>query len=263
MRLQNAVLVLATTGFAVGGIALPTIASASTGSKPTLTGVALKMVLGSKITQSASFELEIVAQGSGICSFDLKRWVDPGPNYTNLGHFTGTSATDEVQQSWGDNGEAFYLVTPYSCSGTQGKAKASESFDPDVFDDTYFNSNINVGWTVFGGDWHEVKSSKYFMGSALETTNAGAAVGFNDGGAFNDGIVIATGPTGGIATVTDNGKNIGTIDFYSAKPTYLVVGFKYGTNTNQNNSFTFTEAKNGKGGGVDMWFDADVQIWGY
>ena len=74
--------------------------------------------------------------------------------------------------------------------------------------------------------------------------------------------MIATGPTGGIATAYVNGvKQPGTINFWSKKAGYLKVGFKFGTPSDTCSTFKFVETQHGKGGGNDMWFDVDVQIY--
>ena len=221
---------------------------------PNLTGVSLKMVLNSKITTAASFEMQIeTSPGSiNVCSFDLYRQTAEF-GFQFLGHYGGTSTTDLVSQSWG---QSYYEMTPYDCSSNTGTSRDSESFYEDVFD------NTSSEWSVVTGSWTTVSSSKYYDGSALETLSAGAAVDYNNTGAYNDGIVIATGPSGGIANAYVNGvKQSGTVNFYSRKPGYLKVGFKFGQAGGSFDTFEFVEIKHGRGGGNNMWFDADVQIY--
>jgi hypothetical protein len=236
----------AAASFAVTGHAAPLV--------PNLTLVSLKMVLNSKISLSASFEMEIeTGPGStNVCSFDLYRDTDEF-GFQYLGHYSGTSTTDEVSQSWGSS---YYEMVPYDCSNNAGAAKDSETFLEDVFD------NTSDEWSVVAGSAVTVSSSKFYDGSALETLSAGAAVDYNNTGAYNDGIVIATGPSGGVANAYVNGvKQPGTINFYSKKPAYLKVGFKFGEAGGSFDTFEFVETNHGKGGGNDMWFDADVQIY--
>jgi hypothetical protein len=236
----------AAASFAVPGHAAPRV--------PNLSGVSLKMVLNSKITLSASFEMEILAApGSiNICSFDLYRQT-AAFGFQFLGHYPGTNTTDEISQGWG---ASYYEMVPYDCSSNVGTSKNSESFNQDVFDST------SGEWSVVAGSSTTVSSSKFYGGSALETLSAGAAVDYNNTGAFNDGVVIATGPSGGIATAYVNGvKQPGTINFYSTKPGYLKVGFKFGQAGGSFDTFKFVETKHGRGGGNNMWFDADVQIY--
>jgi len=218
-----------------------------------LTGVSLKMVLNSKITLTASFKMQVeTGPGStGVCSFDL--YVNNALGFTFLGHHSGTTTNEEVAQNWGSS---YFEMVPYDCSSHVGVSKDSETFIPDVFD------NTSSEWSVVTGSAVTVSSSKYYHGSALETLSAGAAVDYNNTGAFNDGIVIATGPSGGIATVYVNGvKQLGTVDFYSTNPGYLKIGFKFGEKGGSYDTFEFVETHHGNGGGNNMWFDADVQIF--
>jgi len=219
-----------------------------------LTGVSLKMVLNSKITLGASFKMQVeTGPGStGVCSFDL--YVSNSLGFTFLGHHSGTTTNETVAQSWGSS---YFEMVPYPCSGPAGTSRDSENFVPDVFD------NASSEWGVLAGAYTTVSSSKFFDGTALETLSAGAEVDYNNTGAYNDGVVIATGPSGGIANAYVNSvKQPGTINFYSAKPGYLKVGFKFGQAGGSYDTFYFTEIKHGKGGGNNMWFDADVQIYG-
>jgi len=237
----------AAASFAVPSHAAPLV--------PNLTGVSLKMVLNSKITLTASFEMQIeTGPGSiNVCSFDLYRQTAEF-GFQFLGHYSGTSTTDLVAQGWGTS---YYEMVPYDCGSNVGTSKDSESFTPDVFD------NSSSEWGVLSGSFTTVTSSKFYDGSALETLSAGASVDYNNTGAYNDGIVIATGPSGGIATAyVNNVKQAGTINFWSKKPGYLKVAFKFGQAGGSFDIFKFVETKKGKGGGNDMWFDADVQIYG-
>ena len=129
--------------------------------------------------------------------------------FQSLGHYSGTSTTDLVAQGWGTS---YYQMVPYDCGSNVGTAKDSETFTPDVFD------NTSTEWGVLSGSWTTVTSSKFYNGSALETLSAGASVDYNNTGAFNDGVVIATGPSGGIATAYVNGvKQPGTINCWSRR----------------------------------------------
>jgi len=222
---------------------------------PSITNVSTKMVLNSKITLSGAFELQLGA-GPGslnVCSFDLYRYTDWAGGWQYLGHYGGNTTTDEMEQYFG---LTEYGMVPYDCSGNSGAEGFSNEFYPYAFDSS------SGAWSVASGSWTTVSNSKFYGGSAIETLSAGATVDFNNECAYNDAIVVATGPSGGIANAYVNGvKQSGTINFWSKKAGYLKVEFKYGTAGTNCSTFQFVETKHGKGGGNDMWFDADVQIY--
>jgi hypothetical protein len=252
LKLRNIAIGTIVPMAAAASFAIPTHAAKLV---PSITKVSTKMVLNSHITLGGGFVLQLLA-GPGslnVASFDLYRYTDLAGGWQYLGHYGGNNTTDEMQQNFG---LTEYGMVPYDNNGNSGNEAYSNEFYPYAFDST------STAWSVASGSWATVNNSKFYGGSAIETFSAGAAVDFNNECAYNDSIVIATGPSGGIANAYVNGaKQPGTVNFWSKKAGYLKVAFKYGTSGTNCSTFQFVETKHGKGGGNDMWFDADVQIY--
>jgi hypothetical protein len=264
VRVRNLFLGLAAIGAMVAGAVLPTTASASTSATAKIGEVDYKMLPGSTITKTASFKLEIVA-GPGttnVASVDVYRIRRKSAGTVFLGHFSGTSATDTVMQSWNrQNNWAEYEMIPYNSAGVAGASVIGNQFYP--LDYEYFGFQIDSG-TCWSPDY----TSKAFDGAMEHSTCAGASAEISDEDAYNDGIVVGTGPTGGTGTVEDavNGGGfsvVGTINFYSAQPGFNKILFKFGTHTDQVNDFLIVmrAGNQGAGGGYDMFLNALVDIY--
>jgi hypothetical protein len=233
-----------------------TIAAHAASSTAVIGEVDLKMVEPSTVTLTGSFKLEILAGpgSSNVASFDLYRVSGMFGNQL-LGHFTGTSHVDTVVRSY-DIGQ--YEMVPYDSAHHVGTGVFSASFVPFAFDYTNFAVTVGMGT--------DVPNSKDYFGSMEETATLGAVALIDDDGAYNDAIVVGTGPQGGIATVTDSvsggpAVTVGTIDFYSKKAGYNKVLFKFGTHAYQSNLFSLTVTGAGPKGGFDMYLDSLVEIY--
>jgi hypothetical protein len=100
----------------------------------------------------------------------------------------------------------------------------------------------------------------------LQTTGNGATVSWTADDSYNVGVVIDTGPKGGVGQVYVNGKKVkgsaGLINFYSAKTTGCLVDFKTGTASPQVNTIEIVAVTAGAKGGFDMNLDAGVEFEG-
>lgn len=246
MKTRNLILGLAATAAAATSFALPTVASAHT-TVPFVSQVDIKLVSPSSITSGGAYNLQALAVGgSSLCSFGLYRYT-AYYGWQYLGRYSGSSTIDLVQDYY------YYMqygMVPYDCVGNQGSESYSQSFYPNTWDNP-FNVIAGSGTTVF--------SSKYYGGSALQTTTGlGTEVEWNTDDSFNDGVVIGTGPQGGIGTVYVNGVKKGTINFYSSTVHGMKVAFKFGTYTAQFNTITIIMTGSSHGG-YAMYLDAGIE----
>jgi hypothetical protein len=250
MKTKNAIVGIAVT--LAAGASFAGTAHAS-GSVPVVGQVDTKMVLPSTLTTSGQFEIEILA-GPGshdVCSFYLYRYTSASGSWSYLGDYSGESTTDTVYESLG---YIEYEMVPFDCSSNEGSAQYSNEFTPYIFSYSAFD--------VTAGSWEDTSSSKDYDGHSLETLTRNATVTINDENAYNDGIIVETGPTGGIGTVYVNGTKMSpTINFYSKSPGYEKLEFKFGTYVEQTNTFKIVATGKGKKGGYDMWFTALAQIY--
>jgi hypothetical protein len=233
--------ILATTG-------APAAASSS---QPYATGVLVTPAAPSTIAASGAFVENIseVGPSPSNCGFHLYRRSSPrqyGGVFKYLGFYTGTQTTGRAQVSVG---YLQYQIRPTDCTGNTGSAVYSTVVVPTILDNPF---------STVSGSATTVHSASYYGGSALQTTSNGADVRANFDTLYNIGIVVGTGPRGGIGTVYADGVQKGTINFYSATVGGMKVLFKVlGLNP-----FTTTQidivASAGAAGGHSMYLDALV-----
>jgi hypothetical protein len=249
MKLRNLTLALAATGMAVGGIALPTVASASR-LVPSVSSVGLHMVEPSALSgfNGGSFEIQLVANNPiDVCAFYLYRYTDEyGSQY--LGDYSGTSTDDLAQNDWGDT---YYYMYPTDCSGNEGNIAYSGEFYPYVWSEAFSGES---------GSWGYVDNSKFYAGQSLELFSKNSEALWETDDDWNIAVDIATGPTGGIGTVYVNGANLGTINFYSKKAGYKKLEFKDGWSSPQSNTVQVRMTGKGSKGGYDGWLDAGTEL---
>src|ERR1022692_4580470 len=247
MKQRSLILGIAAVAAAGGSFALPTVASASV-TVPFINQVDIKLVSPSTITSGGAYELQVLAGGgSSLCSFGLYRYTSYAGGWQYLGRYSGTSTTDELQDYF-DYTE--YGMIPYDCNGNQGSENYSQSFYPNTWDNAF---GLVAGSAVY------TYSSKYYGGSALQTTTGlGTEVQWYTDDSFNDGIVIGTGPQGGIGTVYINGVKKGTINFYASTIHGMKLAFKFGTYTAEYNTILIRMTGSSHGGHA-MYLDAGVE----
>jgi hypothetical protein len=248
MKARNLIIGLVATGTAAaGGFALPTVASAHT-NVPFVSQVDIKLVSPSTITSTGAYKREVLARShSNLCSFYLYRYTDYYGYWQGLGHYSGTSTIDLIQQYFG---YTEYEMIPYDCYGNSGSGNYSDNFNPNAWDNPFY---------VTAGSATTAYSTKYFGGSALQTTTGlGTQVEWNTDYSYNDGVVIGTGPKGGIGTVYVNGVKKGTINFYSLKVHGMKLAFKFGTYNPEYNSIVIRMTGSSHGGHT-MYLDAGIE----
>lgn len=224
---------------------------------PYASGVSIKLVEPSAIATDGAYEVSVSEDNPSPtnCGFYLSRYTTFFGGWESLGAYTGTSTTDLVQDYYG---LTEYQVIPYDCQGNE---------DTDVPGSVgFFPTTEDQPELLLGGSQTVVSSPKYYGGSALEILGGVnvAAAAWNAEPCYNLGVVIGTGPLGGVATVyvQENGGSIvkkGTIDFYSKKTGGKNLAFKFGTNGENTDTVYIYMTKKGKGGGSLMWFDAGVE----
>jgi len=245
----------AATLAAVGSFALPAGVFAHTDAA-SISKVAIKLVTPSTVNSQGSFELTVTGTGT-FDSFDLYRRASnlTGSTFALIASkVNGKTYKDTEQDSFG---ATQYEMVPFSGkNGTGTEGAATYSVGP-FYPTTWPQDEVYYQYSGSGGT---VSSSKYFGGSALETTSSGAGVS-TFSCAWNVGLVIGTGSSGGIGTVYLNGTTdkIGTINFHSSSVTGTTVAFKYGTATAECNTLYIVQTGTGAGGGSDMWFTAVVE----
>jgi hypothetical protein len=264
MKIRTGVIGVAASLVLAGSVAGTAHASVST--VPFITGVSLKMVEPGTLTKSGSlagsFDVDIIEDGASSTA-----------NYYNLYRITaeygdqeieteqyGQSATDLVLDSFGTTTyevqacEYDYGTCQVDGGGPHGGVE-SVTFTPKTLDNPF---------AVASGTGSVASSSKYYGGSALQTTTSGASVTWTTDDVYNLGVVIDTGPKGGIGTVYVDGKKVkgaaGQINFYSAKVTGCIVDFKFGTSSAEVHTITIVETEAGAKGGVNMTLDAGVEF---
>ena len=247
MKARNFILSIAASGAAAASFALPTVASASV-TVPYVNQVDIKLVSPSNITSSGAYELDVLAGGGfSMCSFGLYRYTQWWGGWQYLGRYSGSATIDQIQTYFG---YTEYEMIPYDCFGNSGSANYSQEFYPNVWDNPFY---------LVSGSATDVYSSKYYGGSALETLSGlGTVVQWNTDDSYNDGVVVGTGPQGGIGTVYVNGVKKGTINFYSSTVHGMKLMFKFGTYFAEYNSIQIRMTGSSHGGHA-MYLDAGVE----
>jgi hypothetical protein len=250
MKTRSLIIGLVASLAAAASFALPTAVSAHTNNgTPYINEVDIKMVVPSTIGSSGNYQLEVLAaDGFSMCSFYLYRYTeDYWGGWQYLGDFSGSTYFDNIIPS--EFGSTEYEMIPLACNSVSGAGTYSDDFYPTIQDDPFGSISGHLS-TVYSG--------KYYGGDAQETTTPGAEVYWYDNCTYNDGVVIGTGPQGGIGTVYVNGVRSGTINFYSKKVAGKKEAFKYGTYDGQCNEIVI-EAGRGTKGGYSMYLDAALQ----
>lgn len=266
MQVKTTVIGAAVSLVLAGSVAAT--AHAAVGSVPFITGVSLKMVEPGTLTKSGSlagsFDVDIIEDGASSTAnyYNLFRiTTEYGDQEVETEQF-GNSATDLVLDSFGST---TYEVQ--ACEYSNGTCQSdgggphggveSVTFTPKTWDNPF---------AVLSGTGSVASSTKYYGGSSLQTTSAGASVTWTTDSVYNLGVVIDTGPKGGIGTVYVDGKKVkgaaGQINFYSAKVVGCLVEFKFGTSGTAVHTIKIVETAPGGKGGVNMTLDAGVEFTG-
>lgn len=247
-RLIGLIGLAAVAGASLAATSVPAAAS----SVPSAAGVVIHPIAPSNLAASGAFVEKIVEANPSPsnCGFFLYRGVSSpsqfGLSYTYLGFHKGTQATDIPPQP---AGYLQYKLLPTDCAGNVGLPVYSTEVIPAVSDASL--------WWVASGAATTVYSTKYYGGSAVQTTGKGAVVAVGGDTYWNYGLVVGTGPRGGVGTVFVNGVKSGTINFYSAtvggeKVSFVAVGINPFVET----VIDVVATASGSGGGNSMYFDA-------
>lgn len=256
MKARNLIIGAVATVTLVAGSAATSKAAQRTTGVASISGVQIKLVSPSQIGQTGVFDEQIGPQApSSYCWWDLGRYTDEFGYQNNIDtDIRSVTIVDLASINWG---YTFYYITPYTCAGVAGTTvDTGAEFVPTIVDNPF--SYVSVPGTGSG----TLSSPKYYGGTALEINGKGGEARWVGYFSFNDGIVVGTGPAGGIGTVYVNGHKMGTINFYSTKVGGSKLAFKYGTSMNASepsNIYTVIATGKGKGGGYDMYFDAGVE----
>jgi len=240
---------------AVVGASLATTAvRAGASSPPSAAGVVIHPIAPSNLAPTGAFVEKIVEANPSPsnCGFFLYRGVTSpsqfGLSYTYLGFHKGTQATDIPPQPVG---YLQYKLLPTDCAGNVGLPVYSTEVGPAVSDDSLLWVASGAATTVY--------SPKYYGGSAVQTTGKGADVRLSLDTYWNFGLVVGTGPRGGVGTVFVNGVKKGTINFYSATVGGEKVSFvALGINPFVETVIDVVATAPGSGGGNSMYFDASI-----
>jgi hypothetical protein len=249
-RLNN-VLLGAVASLALAGTATATGQAAPLrGSAPVIPSVTLKVVLGSTVSASGTFKLQIGAgpASHGVCSFGLKRYTQ-SHGWQSLGSHHGTAVTESIP---GPFSFTEFEMIPYACGGAAGAAAYSNEFYPTIQSSSSFSP--------VSGTWGEATSKHDHLNEVFYTSGSGAAAQITDGCSYSDGVEIGTGPQGGIGTVYVNGVKTGpSMNFYSKTVSGGKVRFTFSTPGETCNTIQFVATGQGKGGGYDMYLNALVE----
>jgi hypothetical protein len=248
MKARNLILALAATGAAAGSFALPTVASASF-NVPSTGGTSLKMVEPATLANNGSFEIEIVATHAvNMCDFYLYRETDEY-GYQYLGYYGGTSTDDQVSDSWG---YTYYDMYPVDCSSNEGTGTDSNGFYPYTWDNPF---------SGYAGSYATETNSKFYGGTALLLLSKNSAAEWDTDCDYNFSVVIGTGPTGGVGSVSVEGRSMGTINFYSKKAGYKKIEFKDGYSSCEYSYVDIVMTGKGAKGGYEGWLDAGTELY--
>lgn len=258
-RLIGLIGLAAVAGASLAATSVPAAAS----SVPSATGVAVHPLAPSNLAASGAFVEKIVEvnPSPSNCGFYLYRedsaLVPTGPLFTFIGFYSGTQTTNLVPSPAGIGGSlggVQYRVVPTDCAGNVGAPVYSATVIPMVSD--------NLLWPgVVSGAATTVYSTKYYGGSAVQTTGKGADVRQSLVFYWNFGLVVGTGPRGGVGTVFVNGVKKGTINFYSAtvggeKVSFVAAGLN--PTVSGGTVIDVVATAPGSGGGNSMYFDAGI-----
>ena len=239
--------------YAIGGAngnILNTVEAYTPGTNRYASGISIKLVVPSTIANNGAYEenvSELNPSGSN-CGFSLYRSTDYYGGYQYLGFYKGTQTNDLVQDYFG---YTQYAIIPTNCTGNTGSAVYSAAFYPTTWDNPFY---------VISGSATTIYSTSYYGGSALQTTSgSGTRVRWNTDTTYNVGIVVGTGPRGGIGTVYADGIKMGTINFYSAKVTGMKLTFKVGLSPYTYHTIDVVVTGHGASGGYSMYLDAGIE----
>jgi hypothetical protein len=251
MKLTN-MLFAAGAGVALAGsFVAPASAAPTHPNTPYASGVSLKLVEPSTIASNGAYEENVSETppfSASDCSFYLYRYTDYYGGWQYLGLFNGTQTDDLVQDYFGFTE---YGLVPRDCSGNQGSEVYSAGFYPTTVDNPFY---------IVTGSGMIISSPKYYGGSALQATSGiGTRVRWNTDCLYNVGIVVGTGPKGGIGTVYVDGAKKGTINFHSATVAGKKLLFKFGTSFSAYHTIDIVTTGRGAGGGYFMNLDAGVE----
>jgi hypothetical protein len=266
MRFKS-VLIGTAAGLVLGGSVVGT-AHAATGTVPFITGVSIKMITPGTLTKSGalagSFDIDILETGASNGAGFFNVWRDTTEfGDQEIDSFqSGNVGTDLVEDSFGTT--TYEIVAcEFSNSNCQSDGGGPHG---GVDSATFTPSTIDNPFVITTGTGAVTSNAKYYGGTALQTTTNGASVTWTTGSVFNLGVVIDTGPKGGIGQVYVDGKKIkgsaGLINFYSAKLAGCLVDFKFGTASATAHTVKIVMTTAGTKGGFAMNLDAGVEFIG-
>jgi hypothetical protein len=263
MKLRNILIGTAASMALVAGFAGTTSRAAV--SAPFITGVSIKLEVPTTLTKAGSlagsFNINIVETGANSDDnyFYLYRDTASRGNELIDNFYAGQTTTDLVLDSFG--------ATTYEMVACQYSGFCqSDGGGPDggVQSVTFTPRTIDNPFSVTSGTGSVVSNTKAYGGTELQTTGNGATVSWTADSAYNVGVVIDTGPKGGMGQVYVNGKKIkgaaGLINFYSAKTAGCLIQFKTGTANAQVNTIKIVAVSAGPKGGFGMNLDAGVEF---
>jgi hypothetical protein len=263
MKLRNILIGTAASMALVAGFAGTTSRAAV--SAPFITGVSIKLEVPSTLTKSGSlagsFNISIVETGANSDDnfFNLYRNTARFGDQLIQNFFTGQSTTDLVLDNFGST--TYEMVACQSTGVCQSDGGGPHGGVTSV---TFTPNTVDNPFSVTSGTGSVVSNTKAYGGTELQTTGNGATVSWTADSAFNDGVVIDTGPKGGVGQVYVNGKKIkgaaGLINFFSAKTAGCLIQFKTGTANAQVNTIKIVAVSAGPKGGFGMNLDAGVEF---
>jgi hypothetical protein len=263
MKLRNILIGTAASMALVAGFAGTTSRAAV--SAPFITGVSIKLEVPSTLTKSGSlagsFNISIVETGANSDDnfFNLYRNTARFGDQLIQNFFTGQSTTDLVLDNFGST--TYEMVACQSTGVCQSDGGGPHGGVTSV---TFTPNTVDNPFSVTSGTGSVVSNTKAYGGTELQTTGNGATVSWTADSAFNDGVVIDTGPKGGVGQVYVNGKKVkgpaGLINFYSTKTAGCLIDFKTGTANAQINTIMIVAVSAGAKGGFGMNLDAGVEF---
>jgi hypothetical protein len=262
MKFRN-ILIGAVASTLVGVFAVGTSRAAS--SAPFITGVSIKLEVPSALTNggslSGSFNINIVETGANTDDnfFNLYRNTARFGDQLIQNFFTGQATTDLVLDNFGAT--TYEMVACQSTGVCQSDGGGPHGGVESV---TFTPNTIDNPFSMTSGTGSVVPNTKAFGGTELQTTGNGATVSWTADNAFNVGVVVDTGPKGGLGQVYVNGKKVngpaGLINFYSAKGAGCLIRFKTGTANARINTIKIVAISAGGKGGFGMNLDAGVEF---
>jgi hypothetical protein len=220
---------------------------------PYVYNLSVQQVPKSTIDINGGRPVLLVAQSysTDLCSWEFYEYDNYNGYWQDLGTSYTAKFTDYIPYYELDNWRE-YGVTVTDCNGYTSDETISNEFYPVTYNSTG-NDSVSGAYTIvhngnaYGGDIQQISGLHSQM---RWTTNYD----------YNYGIVGATGPAGGIATVYVNGVKDGTINFYSATLTNLRhLEFKNGYGNAESDSVTLQITSAGAKHGTAMYIDAFTQ----